>query len=114
MNILRASVTSTKDWWELRLLDLNVVADGPTESDMLRDLTRTLTIEFHLARREGRTPFVDLRAKCAHVEVNKWNVDHKKNRDLGLSEDVKMALAAVLGRPTLNNFQVEQVETAAA
>jgi len=74
MNILRAAVRSSKDqaWWEVRLLDLNVRADGENEAEMLRQLEHALIAEYHLALKFGKTPFVDLLLAVPSESASRW------------------------------------------
>lgn len=97
MGLLRASVREDKDWWQLWLLDLFVMADGPTEADMLFDLRRRLIAEYHLAMRYGQTPFVRLlRPGCPQAVIDAWKSrDDMRLRELNLPDEVKLALSAV-------------------
>lgn len=106
MNLLRATVSRYEEWWELQLLDLDVVADGETEDAMLRELEYTLTSEYHLAVRHGETPFVRLFKGCPSEVSRSWEEDHKKFRTLNLTDEVKQALAAVFRSPVMSEFRV--------
>jgi hypothetical protein len=109
MNLLRATVSRTEEgWWELQLLDLDVVADGDSEDAMLRDLEHSLTAEYHLAVRNGETPFVRLFKGCPAEVSRAWQEDHKQFRSLNLTDEVKRALAAVFRSPVMNEFRVTE------
>lgn len=106
MNLLRAKVRRKGEWWEIELLDLGVVADGASETAMLRELEYTLTAEYHLALQANQTPFVKL-LKGVPVEVtDSWNDGNKSLRTLNLPDEVKQALAAVFHVRSLNPFRI--------
>ena len=108
-NLLRANVTNTKDWWELRLLDLKVVADGATEAEMLQQLAYLLTAEYHIALKRNETPFVNIRRETPPIDLEeKWNEGGAKFGVLTLSVDVSNALAMVLGYKHLAPFRIAE------
>lgn len=113
MNLLRAQVRTTDGWWELALLDLDIVADGGSEDEMLRDVEHALISEYHLALRAGETPFVKLFRGCPAEVSRAWESNDKALRFLKLPPEVKMALAAVFHAPSLCEFKVEPVVDAA-
>lgn len=113
MNLLRATVNQKDGWWELRLLDLDIVADGDSEDAMLRDLEHSLISEYHLAVRFGETPFVRLFRGCPAEVSQAWEEDNKQLRTLNLTSEVRQALAAVFRSPLLSDFKVvDQAEAA--
>jgi hypothetical protein len=99
MNIFQAKVTSKDDWWELRLVDLNIVSDGSSEDEMLRQLEHALMAEYSLALRDRRTPFVGLRKNNKPPQ----NSDGSGScmRLLNLPDPVRTALSAALNLPSL-------------
>ncbi len=108
MNLLRATVRNKGGWWEIRLLDLNIVADGDSEQAMLRDLEFSLTAEYRLALKYNKTPFVSLYNKDCPEEVSKaWEDGGKNLRTLNLPDDVRQALSAVFRRPDIAQFAVK-------
>lgn len=109
MNLLRAQVHRTEDWWEMKLLDLDLVADGDSEDAMLRDLEHTLIAEYHIALKFGQTPFVKLFKGCPPEVSKSWEDGGKKLRTLNLPTEVSMALSAVFHAPRLGSFEVEAV-----
>lgn len=102
MNLLRATVSETPGWWEIRLLDLDVAADGPTEEAMLRELEHMLTAEYHLAVSRGRAPFIEL---LRGQPVAREDGDTRFRR-LNLPKCVSMALSLAFRSPTLSDFHV--------
>lgn len=116
MNMLKAMVTEHKDgkWWELRLVELAIVADGATESEMLAQLEYLLTAEYELAVRHGKTPFVGLLREEKAADECKWDEhDDKALRKLNLPEQVRLALATALRRETVGQFQLAPYTRAA-
>lgn len=104
MNLLRATVRKTGDWWEVKLIDLKVVADGESESAMLRQLEYVLTAEYHLATRFARTPFVGLLRSVPTQEELVWCDGDKNFRQLNLPVEVRRAISAVFNSPTVTEF----------
>ena len=107
MSLLRATVRSKKDWWEAKLLDLNIVVDGESETALLRQLEHTLTAEYHLAIRFGQTPFVNLLLNCPDEVANAWEDDNKRLRTLNLPSDVRLALSTVFRKPKISEFKLD-------
>lgn len=115
MNLLRAKVKDGPDWWEAKLLDLDIAADGASEDEMLRQVEYALVAEYHLALKYGQTPFVKIFTKDCPEEVRKsWEDGSKNLRTLNLPDVVRQALAAVFRRPSLGHFELEAVESTAA
>src|SRR5262249_7748542 len=115
-NVLRANVRSTKDWWELQLLDLKIVADGATEAEMLKQLEHVLTMEYHLALKCGKAPFVNLLLTAPEELQKFWDQGGAKIGWLKLPPEVSQAIAVLFQRPTVAPFCVEEsnVEAKAA
>jgi hypothetical protein len=113
MNLLRAQVRTRGGWWEIKLIDLNIVADGDSEEAMLHDLEYALTAEYHLAIKSGRIPFVNLCTSVPTAVAEAWKDDHKKFRRLDLPTEVSMALSAVLHHQTAAPIAVEAPASAA-
>lgn len=112
MGILRANVRTERGWWEIRLLDLDIVADGATEQDMLRQLEHSMTAEYHLALKHGQTPFVKRLLACPKDVSESWQQDDKKFRLLELPSEVRQALSAVFQLPNISTFRIEQQNAA--
>lgn len=110
MNLLKAKVNKSDTWWELELLALEICADGATEHDMLRDLERTLVAEYHLAKQQKRTPFVDLLTEEGKREAAEaqWCEGGKQFRQLNIPQEVSMALSAVLHAKQFDSVSVIQ------
>jgi hypothetical protein len=106
-NILRARVTKGQKWWEIKLLDLDIVADGKDEADMLRTLEHELVAEFHLAIKFNKTPFVDLVKTCPDDVAKSWQDGGQNLRRLTLPDDVRRALAAVFRLGSPGTFQLD-------
>lgn len=115
-NILRATVRTNEPtgWWEVRLLDLKIGADGATEAEMLRQLEYALTAEYHLALEAGKTPFVELLNDPTMEKCQLWDEDDKSFRSLNLPEGVRVALSMVFRRPQLSQFQIVETRREAA
>lgn len=113
MNILRARGGEKNGWWEMELLDLDIVADGESEHAMLRDLEHTLTAEYHLAIQASETPFVKLFKGCPMEVSRTWEDGGKSLRQLNLPPDVRQALAAVFRIPKIPEFGVSEFAHAA-
>ncbi len=113
MSLLRATVRKTGDWWEAKLLDLNIVADGESEMAMLRDLEHTLVGEYHLALKLGQTPFMNVLLSCPREVADAWTSDDKRLRTLALPDDVRQALSAVFHRPNISEFKLDTTARAA-
>ena len=112
MNLLRARVRTTDDgWWELVLLDLDIVADGDSENAMLRDLEHTLVAEYHLAVWAKETPFVRLFRGCPAGVSEAWEDGGKALRHLRLPTEVRQALAGVFRVPHME-FTVKPISAA--
>jgi hypothetical protein len=107
MNLLRSSVKTERGWWEISLLDLNIVADGPTETAMLRELEHQLVAEYHLAVKAGETPFVKLLSGDPETRAVWDESPEKQFRTLNLPKDVSLALSVIFRRPNLNGFHVK-------
>lgn len=110
MNLLRATVKKAPDWWEMTLLDLAVVVDGTGEDECLRQLEHFLIGEYHLAIRAGRTPFVGLKKGCDAATSQAFSDGSKKFGKLNLPDEVSLMLGAVLDRPKVQQFQVQEQE----
>jgi len=112
MNLLRAAVRNNETRWEARLLDLAIAADGETEAAMLKDLEHSLTAECYLARKYGRTPFMNIRMAVPTEVAQSWADGGKTLRGLNLSDDVRQALAAALNTPSVSPFTVTYCDAA--
>jgi hypothetical protein len=108
MNLLRAHVRRTDGWWELKLLDLDIVADGATEDEMLQHLEHALTAEYHLARKFGRTPFVNILLAVPTGNRRPAQPTGTSLRPLTLPDEVRQALAAAFRRPSMDAFAIEK------
>lgn len=114
MNLLKAEARSTGAWWEIRLLELDIVADGSTEAEMLDNLRHSLIAQYHLDIKMNKTPFVGLiRAKPLALSDAANSGSATRLRDLGLPDVVTQALALVLHKPTMGRFQVDISRNAA-
>ncbi len=114
MSLLRAKVRQSKDgWWEMALLDLNIVADGDSEDSMLRDLEHSLVVEYRLAMKNGEAPFARLFQGCPEEVSRSWKDGGKTLRHLALPFDVRRALAAIFRQATVPEFTVQPVNDAA-
>ena len=109
MGLLRASVKNTPDWWEARLLDLDIFADGENEDKMLHELEHALVAHYYIALEHGRTPFVDLLVSCPRDVSQSWESGDKKLRSLNLPDEVRQALSAVFRSPTIADFKLEPI-----
>lgn len=107
MNLLRAQARQKDGWMEMRLLDLDIVADGPSEDAVLRDLEHTLIGEYLLAIHMDQTPFVKLFRGCPPDVSKSWHDGDKKMKQLNLPMEVRMALAAVFMNPNFSEVAVE-------
>ncbi len=114
MNLLRGQVKTLGGWWEMRLVDLEIVADGDSENAMLRDLEHALVVEYHLAIKNNQTPFVKLYRGAPPEVVASWEDGGKKFRTLNLPPEVSMALSAVFRNPSLAPFSPISVKNCAA
>lgn len=114
MSLLRATVRRARDWWELKLLDLDIVADGATEGEMLRELEHALVAEYHLALRAERTPFVDRLIACPIDLERAWEEGDKNLRMLNLPLEVRQALSAVFHKRRISQFHVDPTAALAA
>ena len=105
MNILKAQVqrSSNGQWWEIQLLDLEIVADGKNEQEMLDELEYRLTVEYQLAVKNQETPFVKL-IKGDPEKISTWVQGDKKLRQLKLPAEVSQALSAIFRAPNLLPF----------
>lgn len=114
MNLLRARVhhDEKRGWWELRLIDLAVVADGCSETEMLKQLEHALISEYRLAIKFGKTPFVNLFRGAPEDVCRAWQDGDKQLRSLDLPEEVSQALAAVFRAPQLVPFGLQKIEAA--
>lgn len=111
MTLLRATVRTSPDWLEMKLLDIRIVADGPTEEAVLEELEYRLVAEYELALHYGETPFMNLIDPNCPEEVSRaWEDDGKKFRSLDLPNEVRAALAAAFKQPKLSTYQVLGVE----
>jgi hypothetical protein len=108
MNLLRAHVRCTDGWWEIKLLDLDIVADGATEAEMLEHLEHALTAEYHLARKLKRTPFVSIMLAVPTDIRRPAAAPGASVRPLTLPDEVRQALAAAFRRPSPDDFAVEK------
>ena len=113
MSLLRATVRKSGDWWEAKLLDLNIVADGDSEEALLHDLEHTLVAEYHLALKHGQTPFMNVLIACPREVADAWETDNKRLRTLNLPGEVRQALSAVFHRPNISQFTVDTTAQAA-
>lgn len=98
MNLLRAHVREYNGWWEVRLLDLDIMADGASEDEVLRQLEHSLTVEYHLARKAGQEPFVRLLLSPpgAPADPAGEETGAGKVRPLRIPAEVGAALAAAI------------------
>jgi hypothetical protein len=108
MNLLRAQVRAESGWWEIKLLDLDIAADGASEDEMLRQLEESLIAEYHLALDAGKTPFVAITLAIPTEAHRPWQGNPKKLRPLNLPDEVQRALAAALRQPTLTAFGIDK------
>jgi len=108
MNLLRAHVRSEDGWWEIKLLDLDVVADGPTEAEMLEQVEHALIAEYHLALKRGKTPFLNILLAVPTEVRRAWDDGDKSLRVLNLPDDVRQALSAAFRTPTIDDFAIEK------
>ena len=113
MNLLKAEARSSQNWWEIRLLELDVVADGATEQEMLSNLRHNLIAQYYLDLKRGKTPFVSIAHTSEKKSTCPEEEDTTRFRDLGLPDEVRKALAAVLRKPTTNDFKVNLPRAAA-
>lgn len=100
MGILRAKVKSSKDFWEIELLDLKIAADGTDETSMLKNLQELLIAEYHFAKHFNQTPFVRLFIQPPHEVSKSWEDGSKSLRVLDLPMEVRLAIAAVMQIPS--------------
>lgn len=107
MYLLRAAVDSRDGWWELRLLDLDLVADGDSEEAMLKNLERTLTAEYHLAIAHNQAPFVRLFTGGQVTDDHACHEGDKTYRILNLPSQVAQALSVLFRTPSLSQFRVK-------
>ena len=113
MNLLRAAVVEKNGWWEMRLLDLQIVADGASESAMLAELEHQLIAHYLLARKNGDTPFLGLLLACPVDGEQRWANGDKNFRALNLPEEVRMALSAAFRFPRIiEQFKVDTARAA--
>lgn len=105
MNLLKAQVNNANNWWQIELLDLDVVADGASEQEMLRNLSFSLIAEYHFARKHGKTPFVDL-IKGDPEKIRSWKEGGKTFRQLDLPLAVSEALAAIFHEPLSQPYAI--------
>jgi hypothetical protein len=107
MNLLRAHIRAAQDWWEVRLLDLDIVADGATEAEMIQQLEHALVSEYHLALKAGRTPFLNvLLAVPTGAQGARAGADAL--RVLKLPQEVAIALAGALRAPQIGDFALDR------
>lgn len=98
-SILRASVKrhnigTAEEWWEMRLIDLAIVADGADEASVLEEIEHQLSCHYAMAHKLGRTPFIDLVHPETPEEVcRRWESSDKKFKHLQLTDEVRQALA---------------------
>lgn len=114
MGLLRATARMDRGWWEIKLLDLAVAADGDSETAMLKQLEHALVAEYLLAKELGQTPFVKLLLACPKEVHEAWTDDTKKFRTLSLPEEVRCALSAVFRLEQVAEFRVETPNLALA
>jgi hypothetical protein len=113
MNLLRASVAHDSHGWCLTLLDLEVVVEGDTEQEMLLQLEHALVAEYVLAKKFGQVPFAKLAKLCCDAREEKWSSESKTLKSLNLPAEVRSALAHAMGKPDMQEFRVQQVDSAA-
>ncbi len=99
MNPIKAVGGHRNGWWEIELLELDVVADGESEEAMLDDLAHTLFGQYALAKMHQRTPFVNLLRNPSDPRPQRVPDAGDKLCRLNLPEEVSQALAAVLHAP---------------
>jgi hypothetical protein len=109
MNPLRAAVTNREGWWEIRLLDFNIAADGASEGEMLEHIRNAIIDEYRLAIRRGRVPFVNIRLKAERKDCRHWNDNGKKLKHLDLPDDVRLALSSALEQELITDFGIKDV-----
>lgn len=108
MNMLRAHIRVLNGWWEVKLLDLDITADGASEAEMLRQLEHSLVTEYHLAVKAGRTPFLDVLLAIPTDVQRSWEGGATNAEALNLPADVGMALAAALRAPKISSFALDR------
>src|SRR5690349_1676587 len=106
MNLLRATVRKGQDWWQIKLLDLDIVADGENETAMLRQVEHSLIAEYHLALKYGKTPFLNILLACPTEVSRSWEDGGKNLRTLSLPDEVRQALSAVFREPKISQFAI--------
>lgn len=111
MNPLRAIVRHTANgWWEGQLLDLDISADGPSEMEMVRELEHSIIAKYHLARKAGRTPFLDILLAVPTNVDRSWEADAQRpGAELKLPPEVAIALAAILHAPQTDGFALARM-----
>ena len=114
MSLLRAKVRKTDTWWELSLLDFDIVADGENEEAMLKDLVHSLVCEYHLAVEAGRPPFVNLLKASSAAVSQSWDEGAKQFGKLDLPEKVSLALSMVGHMQSYQNIQLRATVEAKA
>lgn len=96
METLRAAVRVDKTgWWEVRLLDLAIQADGATEAEMLTELRANITFEYHMALRRGENPFESL-VLARPTPIGRAVGDGTAFRSLNLPQHIVHALDRAL------------------
>lgn len=105
MQTLKANLVNHLDkWFEITLLELDIIADGDTKEHAIEELEFAITAEYHLARLKEQTPFVDLILPAINQEEEKTN--EIGNFPLSLPEEVKDCLAKALGLSCVEQFSV--------
>ena len=98
-SMLRASakrydIGTPDEWWEMRLLDLAIIADGRCETEVLQEVEHQLICRYAMDRKLNRVPFADIVHPDTPMEVRaKWGHSHKKFCHLQLPDEVRAALA---------------------
>ena len=119
MSLLRAQVRkfdqgTPDEWWQMSLLDLDVVADGRNEDEVLRDVEHALFGEYELAVLHGRPPFIDrMREDCPQDVIDAWTNGNKIPAKLNLPQRVRVALAIAFKSASTVDFEVGVCERAA-